>query len=145
MSPSWEATNCSATQELPNGLWNPMVHYSVHKSPPLVPILRQISLLHTTIHFRGPLWHFITNLFLSWGVVSPTPILKVGGPPLVNCPIQLIHYIHSYPPYQTPSPASATWGRAMPWWKEPTWHGHRLPCIKNHLSLQYYNRYWQHR
>jgi len=42
-SPSWEANNHLASQEIPCLLWNPKIHYHVHKSPPLVPILNQAN------------------------------------------------------------------------------------------------------
>jgi hypothetical protein len=81
-----KAPKCLATQEYPNILWNPTIHYHVHNSPPLIPILSQIKPVHTTtsyfskIHFniiltltsRSSYWtlsfciHLVVNLWPMW-------------------------------------------------------------------------------
>lgn len=50
-------TSSSASQEIPDILWNLKVHYSAHKSPPLVCILTYINPVHgmpvqIKIHFN---------------------------------------------------------------------------------------------
>jgi hypothetical protein len=66
LSSSWESVNCAATQELPSILWNPKVHYRVHKSPPLFPILSQIDPIHIILSYLCKIHFNIVHPPTSW-------------------------------------------------------------------------------
>jgi hypothetical protein len=64
---SREANSHSASQEIPHLLWNPTVHYRVHKSPPLDPILSQAHQAHT---FPSYFPKMCSNIILPSGSYS---------------------------------------------------------------------------
>jgi len=61
-STSWEADSYSASWEIPHVLWNLKVHYHVHRSPLLVPILSQMIAVHT---YQPCFPKIHSNIFLS--------------------------------------------------------------------------------
>jgi hypothetical protein len=97
LSASWEAANCTTTQELPSILRNPKVHHRVHKSPPLVPILNQIDQVHTIPSHP---------IFLRSTLILSTHLR-------LSLPSSLITYMHStstpFVLYALPIPSSLTW------------------------------------
>ena len=106
-SPSCEANRFSVSQEIPRILWNPNVHYSIHKCPPPVPILSQLDPVpHPTswIHL---------NIILPSTSGSPKWSLSFSFP-------------HQIPVYTSPLPY-------MPYMPRPSYssrfyHPHSIGC-----------------
>jgi hypothetical protein len=102
LSPSWVDANCVATQEIPSILWNPQVHYRVHKSPPLVPILSQINPIQSnpihTIPSHPISLRSILILFTHLRLGLPNGLL-CSGFPTYNLYAFLFSPIHATCPY----------------------------------------------
>jgi len=97
-SPSWEPNQFAASQEIPSILWNPKVHYHIHKCLPTVSMLSQLDSVHTpTSHFLkihldiilpstpgSPQWS------LSARFPHQNPVHAIPIPLSATCPAHLI-------------------------------------------------------
>ena len=109
-SPSWEANRFSASQEMPRILWNPKIHYRIHKCSPPVPIQSQLDPVHTpTSFFLRSILILVSHLRLGLPsglflhVSPPKPCTSLSSPP---------YAVHSRPSHSSrfDHPNNIGWG-----------------------------------
>jgi len=95
-SPSWEVNRFAASQEIPRILWNPKVHYHIHKCPPPVPIRSQLDTVHTPPHSTS--WRSILILSSHLSLGLPTGLFPSGFPTkTLYTPLPSPYALHASP------------------------------------------------
>ena len=77
LSPSWKAKRFAASQEISRILWNPRIHYLIHKFLPAVPILSQLDSVHTP---QPTSWRSILILSSHLSLGLPSGLFHSGFP-----------------------------------------------------------------
>ena len=94
--PSWEASRFSASQKIPHILWNPKVHYCIHKCPPPDPIQSHLGPVHIpTPHFLMIHFNIIPPIYAS--VFQVVSFLQVSPPKPCIRVSSLPHVLHALP------------------------------------------------
>jgi hypothetical protein len=83
-SPSWEANRFLVSQEISRILWNPNIHYHIHKCPPRVHILSKLDSVYNPTSYFLKIYLNITLLSTPGSpnglLLSDFPIEKVYIP-----------------------------------------------------------------
>jgi hypothetical protein len=69
------------------------------------------------VRVRGQLWRFVTNFFFTARSYGPTPTPKMEDHFSSAVFDSVFNIFAATLHIWRPSPPSATWGRAMPWWQ----------------------------
>ena len=118
-NPCWDANRFSGSQEIPHILWNPKVHYRIHKCPPPLPIPSQIDPVHGSafdflkIHlivFSHLVWFFQVSSFLQ--VSPPKPCIHLSSPYVCYLP-RPSHSSRVDGPNSTGCNKLTPWGRVI--------------------------------
>jgi hypothetical protein len=120
LSPSWEAASRSATQEFPNILWNPKVHYRVCKNLLPVSILIQMNPVHIIPSYYSKI-HF--NIILLPTYSLPGSLFPFGFPTKIQ--------MHSSPPHVSYIDCASH----SPWLDRYNYIYGRVKVIKKHLIM----------